>query len=69
MSELKKVGIVIDKYKKRKFSRALTAAGFQHEIKDSIPGYYAIFIHTEESNITKIGKICKKLQIDFNQSN
>lgn len=69
-SDIKRIGIAVDNYKLRKFKRKLSSSGFlDMEVKQLMPGVSVIFFQAPERDIPTIGKICKKLQIDFKQSN
>jgi len=63
------VGIVLDNYKKRAFTRALKRAGFEFEVMRYNQGHSLIAIDTIKSKIGEIGKICKKCNIYAKQSN
>jgi len=72
----KQIGITIDPYKKKKFSKALELAGYEHEIKTLIPGEKGALIiiilvdeNEFEKHKQKIGRICARLQINFRHSN
>lgn len=69
MSDIKKIGIVADNYKVRKFKRLLTAAGYEFKTEKFTSQATAFFINTTEDQVRNIGKICKKVQIDATQSN
>ena len=66
---MKKVGIVVDNYKLKKFQAALTKAGFVYDTKDFTPGTTAIFLNVFDNELDEIKKICATLQINFHQSN
>jgi len=68
-TDKKKVGIVLDNYKKRVFTRTLKRAGFEFKIMPYNPRHSLITIETIKSKIGEIGKICKKCEIDSKLSN
>ena len=67
---MKTIGIVIDNYKQQKFEKELTSGGFaDYKITPFTTKTSVIKVTTEENKITKLQKLCEKLQRSFSPLN
>jgi hypothetical protein len=68
----KRIGIGVDNYKVRNFKRALIREGYAYN-QTPLAGATFIYFDVDEKkfnyHVQNVGKICKKLEIDFKQSN
>jgi len=65
--EKKRVGIVCDDYKVRKFKRKLETKGFEFETKPYRPGLTLIVIDTTMDKVSVIAAVCRLCEIEFKQ--
>ena len=67
--EQKIAGIACDNYKLNKYKRKLKRSGFDFEVKPLTENTSLIQVKCEQSEYSKIGKICKELELSFKRSN
>ena len=66
---MKKIGIVCDNYKLKKFKKALRKKGWVVRTMPFTAQETTIFIIVEEDQVEEVGKVCMELELGFKRSN
>lgn len=63
---MKRIGIVADNFKVEKFREELTKNGFTEFEEKQLPrGITSIYLMVEESKISQISEICRRVELYF----
>lgn len=67
---MKKVGIVVDNYKLKKFKSELTDKGYtDFTISKFTKDTTSIMVQVEDDKVDDIARLCKRLELHFKRSN